>query len=421
VLVTRHAILRGDGNYFHLVANFLADGRGFIEPAQYYLLPGHPAVQQATHPPAYALYLAIASVAGLRSTFAHQIWSCVLGATAIAVIALAGRAIAGRRAGLLAALLAAVNPNFWLFERPLLSETMVLLASGLTVLAAYSLWRVPDWKRALALGAACALSALTRAELILLLPMFAVSFALLMRPLQPRRRFALGGVILVGGTLLVAPWVGYNLERFDQPVIMTSNVGTTARVSNCIPVYSGELIGYWAYPCVGGLRPDRCGKGCDLSTVDVEYRRLAVRYIRSNLSRLPAVVFAREGRTWGFFRPGQQLRLDRGEYSRPTGWSLVGLVGYYVIVPLSVVGAVSLRKRGVPIFPLVILIANVVISVAMVYGQTRFRAPADIALVLLASVALDRYLPSGTDGFLRRRPRPVPARSTQPGRLDLPS
>jgi hypothetical protein len=52
--------------------------------------PGHPAVQQASHPPAYTRYLAAGSVVGFRSTLGRKIWSCILEAAAIAVVALAG-------------------------------------------------------------------------------------------------------------------------------------------------------------------------------------------------------------------------------------------------------------------------------------------------------------------------------------------
>src|SRR5438067_6622842 len=49
-----------------------------------------PAVQQASHPPAYRRYLTAASVVGFRRTLARKIWSCILGAAAIAVFALGG-------------------------------------------------------------------------------------------------------------------------------------------------------------------------------------------------------------------------------------------------------------------------------------------------------------------------------------------
>jgi hypothetical protein len=60
-----------------------------------------------------------------------------------------------------------------------------------------------------------------------------------------------------------------------------------------------------------------------------------------------------------------------------------------VLAGLSVAGVVVLRRRKVPVFPVLAPVAAVVIAVAFTYGQTRFRAPAEISLALLAAVALD--------------------------------
>jgi hypothetical protein len=68
---------------------------------------------------------------------------------------------------------------------------------------------------------------------------------------------------------------------------------------------------------------------------------------------------------------------------------------YYAFVTLSVAGALVLRRRGLPISPLVGLIATAAVSVVLTYGQTRFRAPAEPAFVLLSAVALDALLRRG--------------------------
>ena len=57
--------------------------------------------------------------------------------------------------------------------------------------------------------------------------------------------------------VLVAPWVGWNLHRFDKPVYLSSNIGLALAGSNCDPVYSGGGIGltYLAPPCTLATRP----------------------------------------------------------------------------------------------------------------------------------------------------------------------
>src|ERR1700730_16652023 len=80
----------GDDFYFHHGANLLVDGRGFIDPIA--LLLEHRTTPGAVHPPAYILYLAVSSLFGFRSFLDHQIWSCLLGAATIPLVAVTARA-----------------------------------------------------------------------------------------------------------------------------------------------------------------------------------------------------------------------------------------------------------------------------------------------------------------------------------------
>jgi hypothetical protein len=54
-----------------------------------------------------------------------------------------------------------------------------------------------------------------------------------------------------------------------------------------------------------------------------------------------------------------------------------------------VVGGVAARRRNVPIYPLVGLVVIVVLAIAPTIGAVRYRAPAEIALVILAAVGID--------------------------------
>ena len=127
---------------------------------------------------------------------------------------------------------------------------------------------------------------------------------------------------------------------------------------------------------------------------------------------LPAVSWARLGRTFGFFRPDQQLHYDAQVETRNLGAGRVALAMYYAFVTLSIGGVLLLRRRGLPISPLVGLVGTAAVSVVLTYGQTRFRAPAEPAFVLLSAVALDALLArrsrGGDPGAAMSRD-PVPA------------
>ncbi len=120
------------------------------------------------------------------------------------------------------------------------------------------------------------------------------------------------------------------------------------------------------------------------SVVDLRARKQGTDYLRDHLSRLPVVVAARVGRVWSVFRPSQNVELDAFYERRGTAESWAVLVAYYVMLVLSIAGLVVLRRRRVPIFPYIAIALSVTITVALSFGITRYRAPVDVVMPLLA-------------------------------------
>lgn len=391
LLVDDAALLQGDAYQYHEGAKLLADGEGFVSADPY----GPGGEQTAQHPPLYTVALAVPSLLGLRSTVAHQLWSCGLGTASVAVVGLAGRRLAGPAVGLIAAGLLAVYPNAWIFDGLLAAETLSLLTAGLTVLAAYRLLERRSVRTAAELGGACALAALTRAEALLLVPLLAVGFVLVLRQAGLRRRLGLALVSTATAAALIGPWVAFNLGRFERPVLGTSTGFELALVQgNCHQVYFGEAIGYYSVGCIPTL-PSPAG---DETEQGRQYRRVAFAYMEANWPRIPFVLFARQGRAWGFYRPLEQLRIEDYVQARDRPIGAVGLAMYYGLVAAAVPGALALRRegRGQYARPLAALVATVVAAVALAWGESRYRVSAEPALVLLAAV--------GVHDVWRRRP-----------------
>jgi 4-amino-4-deoxy-L-arabinose transferase-like glycosyltransferase len=405
------ATIVGDPYFYHGGANLLAEGRGFLDPVR--LAFEGRSSQSAAHPPGYTVALSAASLVGLKSVLAHQIWSALLGAATIGVVGLVGRQLAGSRAGLLAAGLAAVYPSFWYYDALLMSETLVLLTVAVTLLVAYWFWKAPSPRRAVVLGLVCGVTALTRSETVMLVVLLVVPLAAFQYSLSWRRRIALIAVACVTVVATIAPWALYNETRFQHTVLL-STPGHTLLSGNCPDVYEGDLTGYWTIGCIqqtNDCPPERTGASCllylkpgeDPSGQSLDYQRAAFDNIGDNLGRLPLVMLAREGRTWGFFRPSQQLKLDEFS-SRELELSWLGLGMYYALAAGFVAGLVILRRRRVPVFPLLALVVSVVISVSVTIGETRYRAVAEVPLVLGAAVALDAVLGRAARHGKRREP-----------------
>jgi 4-amino-4-deoxy-L-arabinose transferase-like glycosyltransferase len=423
VLVTkRTAVVWGDSVAYHYGANLLASGKGFIDPFRYQLSGLH--TPSAAHPPLYVLYLASWSLVGLKSALWHRLASCGLGAATVGLIGLLGRRLAGERAGLIAAVLAAAYPHLWLNDAALLSETAAAFAVVLAMLAVERFREQPTYARTWQLGAALALAVLGRAELLVLIPAIALPLVLRTRGLELRDRLLRIGAVGVIALVFIGPWVGYNLVRFEKPVLLSNGFGATLQGGSCDATFYGTDIGYWAY-CPGendaskvpppssatlarwkadpkGTVVERrayfrrvfTGAG-DESQRDAIARKDAMKYIRAHEGQVPLVVAARIGRVWNVFRPWQNARLDGLVEGRGLAQARVALFAFYLYAAAAIGGLVALRRRRHPIWPYLVLVAVVTFTVSISFAVQRYRIPVDAVLPALAAV--------GIDAMLRRR------------------
>jgi 4-amino-4-deoxy-L-arabinose transferase-like glycosyltransferase len=401
VLVYRTAEvpLEGDSFFYSQGANLLAHGKGFVDP--YF----DPPTQSAAHPPLYLLWLAVASVIDPGSTTSqatHMLWTCVLGTASVFMCGVLGRRVAGARAGLVAAVIAALYPNMWLHDGALLSESMAIFTITLSLWSAYRFWDEPTRTRAALLGFSCALAALSRPEFVLLVPALLIPLAFIAGPAPLKRRLTwmtVGGVTTLA---TLAPWIAFNFSRFDAPVYLSTNAGGTVSAANCDSTYYGDLIGYKDYGCASEYLDAAAARTPDWDELDAAQqdqavRRETFRYIGDHVDRLPVVVGARVARVLKFYGVGQEVEYDELLLAQERWLIYAGLASWYAVGCLALVGAVVLwRRRVVPVFPLLAVPAIVLFAVAVTFGQTRYRGPAEPALVVLAAVAVD--------AALRRRP-----------------
>ncbi len=390
--------IAGDAFYYHHAANLFVDGKGWPNP--YAFIDRNEYLPDAQHPPLTSLLLAIPSLFGLRSFVDHQIFSCLLGALSVVAVGLAGRRIAGPVTGpvtgLIAAAIAAVYPGMWLSDPVLMSETPAILSCTLLILASYRLWDRRRPLDAVCVGAALAAAMLARTELALLALVLATPVVLRLPGLPWTHRLRLLGACAATSVLLIAPWVGYNLSRFEEPEFISSGLGVTLAVTHCDDTYYGKQLGWWSLGCAASL-PDQ---PVEASQRDKFFREAAFRYIGENTGRLPTVAAARLGRTWAVYRPWQQAQFDTLE-ERPQTVSKIGSVSLWCLGAAGVGGVAVLRRRRVPALPL--LATPIVLSVAsmLIYGTTRFRAAAEPSVVLLAAIGLGALL----SAVLARRER----------------
>jgi 4-amino-4-deoxy-L-arabinose transferase-like glycosyltransferase len=325
------------------------------------------------------------------------------------VVALAGRAVAGPRVGLVAATIVAVSPAFWSYDTMGMAETPAQFLTATTLLLAYRFWDAPTASRAAWLGGVAAAAALTRSELVVLVPLLVLPLCFASRG-SARQVAARIGAALLWTSVVLAPWVGWNAVRFEHPVTLATGFDLSLSYAQCDDTWYGEHTGYWNVFCEGGIGAQSKNQFADESELGVQYRARAGTYIADHTRRWPIVVAARIGRTLSLFRPVQQVGLESQREGREAGvlWGATLVSG--LAATLGVVAFVEPPRSRKHLLPLIVPLLAGVAGAALTFGTTRYRSAGEVGLALLAAVGIDALVRS----WERRRasaPLPVPDRA----------
>jgi 4-amino-4-deoxy-L-arabinose transferase-like glycosyltransferase len=308
----------------------------------------------------------------------QRIVTVVCGVATIVVLAAVARRVAGERAAVVAAWIAALYPNLWMNDGLVMSESISTLCVAAVLLSALRWRAAPSTIRAVVLGSSLGLAALARSELVLAVPLVALWC------LWPNRRaWRQPLLVMVAAGVTVAPWAVFNLTRFERPVLLTTNDGTTLGGTYCDEAFHGPDLGNWSLLCVAdppGVLSDE-----DPSVRSARLRSQAFAYAREHIDRLPVVVAARLGRSVDLFGLDRLVDQDEGE-ERYRWASWAGIATWWVLAPLAVVGLrridrVSRRLLLVPV-------VTVLVTTVLFYGAHRIRSPLESTVVVGAAVAI---------------------------------
>jgi hypothetical protein len=101
------------------------------------------------------------------------------------------------------------------------------------------------------------------------------------------------------------------------------------------------------------------------------------------------MVTLRVARMWDVGFIGQNIFPLNGLLEGRGLWqSLIATLQYLLLVPLAIHGLVLLRRRRIVIIPFLAVAAVITITAASTFGITRYRAPVDALLPVLAAGAI---------------------------------
>ena len=346
----------------------------------------------AFRPPGLPMFLAAVYTAtdplGVERWTAARVAQAILGTAVVALLGLVAWQLWGRRTGLAAMALGAVFPPAIVLGGALLTETLFVMLMLAAIAAVLADRRAGGDRRWLVVaGVICGLAVLTRSNApALILPLALAVATVGGRPL----RAGLGrAAVLVGiSALIVVPWTLRNAIELDGFAPVTTEAGSAlAGTYNDVTRTDPRWPGAWRPPArlaelrstLDPVRRDEPAEQRALTRRSLRYMADHPGYVlhvgARNVWRLAGL----SGRDWWHFS-GRTLSIP--------GWTAdFSGVGFLVFLALALAGAFTAAARAAPrwlwLMPVLMLL-----SVMFVVGETRFRAPVDPFVVLLAALAV---------------------------------
>jgi 4-amino-4-deoxy-L-arabinose transferase-like glycosyltransferase len=356
--------------------------------------PAHP------RPTAFRAPLWPATLAGVYAVsepltsdrrLAGRVANALLGTVAVALMGFIATRLWGRRPGLLALGLGAVCLPLVMIGGSLLTETLfVLIELGAVAAAVMAVGSPHRVRWAVVAGMLVGAAALTRTNgIVLLLPL---AWALWGPP--PRwswRGVAPVAVLLAATAVVIAPWTIRNAEAMDAFVPVSTETGSAlAGTYNHTAQTAPNNPRTWHWPArVPELQP-ALRKPMTEPQRQRQLIQIAWDYIKGHPGAPLATVATNTARFFGLGGPrwwrysAHTIDIPETAADAAFGWLVL-------MAPFVLIGIVAAWRRGGPAWlwlaPVLLLL-----SAAVVVGETRFRAPVDPFLVLLAALGADAVL-----------------------------
>ncbi len=226
----RDTLTRDDDNYGEIATN--------LRQQSIFGLGQDAATPTAFRPPLYPLLLAGTMMTERISPLQVGLLHLLLGLCTIMLVYQLARQYCFPRAAPVAALLVAIDPILLYQSTRIMTETLATLLAAASLYFLSRLSQQRRWTTALISGCVLGLSILCRPTFLVWLLLCLVVLV----ALEPkwRQRWQLGGALLAGAILIIAPWTIRNMMQFNRPIALTTHGGYTLLLGNN-PVFYEHL------------------------------------------------------------------------------------------------------------------------------------------------------------------------------------
>lgn len=361
----------------------------------------HPYITTAYRPPLWPFLIAGISLIFGRADIYDRLFLCILGAGTCVLIYLFARDLFRRRIGLLAGLFAAIYPALFIYDGWMYTES---LYTFLLIAICYCLLRIQRSKgQRLGLWLLCgmllALLALTRPNGVLMIGLVLLWTALLTwRKLLGKRALSNVALAAMLAGLLIAPWTLRNYLAAHSFIPVATGDGTVllGAYNDQAALQPGSLGG-WINP----LRATRqtatvlqpfplytCNAVCEVAREDAS-KSAAIQWIKGHLNRMPRLLAYHVRNFWTPYTSEADLPIER--FPNLLSSRVVRAMSETLPIPIFALAALGLavtlrRYWHELLFAYLVILAALGEGLAY-YGSSRFRAPIEPLLILLAAGA----------------------------------
>jgi 4-amino-4-deoxy-L-arabinose transferase-like glycosyltransferase len=344
----------------------------------------------------------IAVIYGLVGERDHLVrfFLCVVGSGTCLLVYFFAKDLFGSRVGLLAGLAAAVYPFLYIYDGWLYSESLYIFLLFAFCYALFRLQRTPRWPLMLISGVLLGLLSLTRPNGIAILGLFVVWVLVLAwaRVLAWRKAFQSMVVITLVSMIFVVPWTIRNYAVAHTFISIATGDGKVL-----VGAYNNKTVdpnfqnGYYfatwlrpeeSTPELVRQFPAQCAAHCEVVR-DGAYREAAIQWIQQHMSKMPMLIALHAANMWRLTSEEADLPINRFP-DRTTSKLVVAMMEIItpLVFALAALGLIVTWKRWRELLFIYFMIAITIAECIVFYGISRFRAPIEPMLLVLAAGAV---------------------------------
>lgn len=370
-----------------------------------------PHITTVARPPLWPLIIAGISLIFGRANIYDRLFFCCIGTGTCLFIYLFARDLFNKRIGLIAGLIASVYPALYIYDGWMYSESLYTFLLITTCYCVYRIQRDGGKSKLLWIicGALVALLTLTRANGIVVLGLVILWAIFLTWRKLPRKRVLIGVALATSVAFaLILPWTYRNYLVTHSFVLAAGDDGTVL-----LGAYNDQVMrpssepGLWIRPQF--VNPQlfkpfpvaTCNAACEVTREGAE-KAAAIQWIGSHRKDIPKLMVYHLRNFWTPYIPESDLPIERIPGSR-AGQAVIKMSKTFpiVIFLLAALGLVATLKRywRELLFAYLVILSTLG-EILVYYGSSRFRAPIEPLLVLLAAGGI-WWLTQDAPGTLR--------------------